>query len=84
MKKNTQWGVLILFGGGLALSVVLSQTQENLYLAQQLAEISGGLSLYFLLLLIIISMTEISARLLLLLLMPLCSPLQHLLTRLYF
>lgn len=64
-EKNTQWGVLILFGGGLALSAVLSQTEANLYLAQQLANLSAGLGLYALLLLIIlfiIFMTEISSN----------------------
>lgn len=64
-EKNTQWGVLILFGGGLALSAILSQTQANLFLAQQLASISEGLGLFWLLLLIvlfIIFMTEISSN----------------------
>lgn len=64
-EKNTQWGVLILFGGGLALSAILSQTGANLFLAQQLANLSEGLSLYWLLLaviLFIIFMTEISSN----------------------
>lgn len=64
-EKNTQWGVLILFGGGLALSAILSQTEANLFLAQQLASISEGLGLFWLLLLIIlfiIFMTEISSN----------------------
>lgn len=64
-EKNTQWGVLILFGGGLALSAILSQTGANLFLAQQLANLSEGLGLYWLLLLIIlfiIFMTEISSN----------------------
>lgn len=64
-EKNTQWGVLILFGGGLALSAILSQTEANLFLAQQLANLSEGLGLYWLLLLIIlfiIFMTEISSN----------------------
>lgn len=64
-EKNTQWGVLILFGGGLALSAILSQTGANLFLAQQLANMSEGLGLYWLLLaviLFIIFMTEISSN----------------------
>ena len=64
-EKNTQWGVLILFGGGLALSAILSQTQANLFLAQQLASISEGLGLFWLLLLVllfIIFMTEVSSN----------------------
>jgi sodium-dependent dicarboxylate transporter 2/3/5 len=64
-EKNTQWGVLLLFGGGLALSAILSQTQANLFLAQQLVTLSDGLNLYWLLLLIIlfiIFMTEISSN----------------------
>lgn len=64
-EKNTQWGILLLFGGGLALSAILSQTEANLFLAQQLAEFSSGFNLYWLLLLIvlfIIFMTEISSN----------------------
>lgn len=64
-ENNTQWGVLILFGGGLALSAVLSVTEANVFLAQQLASISDGLGLYWLLLLVIlfiIFMTEISSN----------------------
>jgi sodium-dependent dicarboxylate transporter 2/3/5 len=64
-ERNTQWGVLLLFGGGLALSAILSQTEANLFLAQQLADLSHGLNLYWLLLLIIlfiIFMTEISSN----------------------
>ena len=64
-ENNTQWGVLLLFGGGLALSAVLSATGANLYLAQQLEMLSAGLSLYWLLLLVIlfiIFMTEISSN----------------------
>jgi sodium-dependent dicarboxylate transporter 2/3/5 len=64
-EKNTQWGVLILFGGGLALSAILSQTGANLFLAQQLANMSEGLGLFWILLVVIlfiIFMTEISSN----------------------
>ncbi|MFT6113217.1 MAG: sodium-dependent dicarboxylate transporter 2/3/5 [Oleispira sp.] len=64
-ESNTQWGVLLLFGGGLALSAVLSATGANLFLAQQLEMLSAGLGLYWLLLLVIlfiIFMTEISSN----------------------
>lgn len=64
-EQNTQWGILLLFGGGLALSAVLSDTQANLFLAQQISELTAGLSLFALLLIIllfVIFMTEISSN----------------------
>ena len=64
-EKNTQWGVLILFGGGLALSAILSASQANVFLALQLADLSQGLGLFGLLLLVllfVIFMTEVSSN----------------------
>lgn len=64
-EKQTQWGVLILFGGGLALSAILSESQANLFLAQQLSNVGDYLNRYGLLLLVIlfvIFMTEISSN----------------------
>ena len=64
-EKNTQWGVLILFGGGLTLSAILSHSQANLYLAEQLAQLTQGIGLFALLwlvLIFVIFMTEISSN----------------------
>ena len=64
-EKNTQWGVLILFGGGLTLSAILSHSQANLYLAQQLAQLTQGIGIFALLwlvLIFVIFMTEISSN----------------------
>ncbi len=41
IDEGTDWGVLILFGGGLSLSEVLSQTGASLYLARM---VSSGVS----------------------------------------
>lgn len=64
-EKNTQWGVLILFGGGLALSSVLSETGANYFLASELSGFGNKLGVYGLLLvtlLFVIFMTEISSN----------------------
>ena len=41
INQNTDWGVLLLFGGGLTLSAILKQTGANAFLAEHL---SSGLS----------------------------------------
>ena len=64
-EKNTQWGVLILFGGGLTLSAILSHSHANLYLAEQLAQLTQGIGIFALLwlvLIFVIFMTEISSN----------------------
>ncbi|GAA6134568.1 DASS family sodium-coupled anion symporter [Oceaniserpentilla sp. 4NH20-0058] len=64
-EKQTQWGILLLFGGGLALSAILSETQANLFLANKIAYLADGIGLFWLLLLIlmfVIFMTEISSN----------------------
>jgi len=64
-EQSTQWGILLLFGGGLALSAILSSTEANLFLAQQISELTQGFSLFTLLLIIllfVIFMTEISSN----------------------
>ncbi len=43
LEREVQWGVLLLFGGGLALSVVLASTGTSAYLGQAvLAQLGGG------------------------------------------
>lgn len=41
INQNTDWGVLMLFGGGLTLSAILKQTGANAFLAEHL---SNGLA----------------------------------------
>ena len=44
IDRTTDWGVLILFGGGLCLSAVLKETQTSLFLGESLGQLlaSGG------------------------------------------
>lgn len=42
IEKNTDWGVLVLFGGGLCLSAILKETGSSLFLAQSLSALLGG------------------------------------------
>lgn len=42
IEKNTDWGVLVLFGGGLCLSAILKETGTSLFLAHNLSALLGG------------------------------------------
>ncbi|GAA5127517.1 DASS family sodium-coupled anion symporter [Luteolibacter yonseiensis] len=42
IDKGTDWGVLILFGGGITLSTILSQTGTSLYMARIFSDAVGG------------------------------------------
>lgn len=44
IDRTTDWGVLILFGGGLCLSAILKETQTSLFLGESLGQLlaSGG------------------------------------------
>ncbi len=42
IETTTDWGVLILFGGGLCLSAILKATGSSLFLGQSLGEIIGA------------------------------------------
>lgn len=44
-EKGTPWGVLLLFGGGLALGVVLKDTGASMYLARWVSSLVDGLPL---------------------------------------
>lgn len=44
LEKSTEWGVLILFGGGLTLSALLSKTGSSAFLADQLVNMFAGIS----------------------------------------
>lgn len=50
--KNTDWGVLLLFGGGITLSSVLMKTGAGHFLAAQMTELSAGHSTFFFLLIV--------------------------------
>ncbi|MEC8428578.1 MAG: SLC13 family permease [Pseudomonadota bacterium] len=64
-EKNTEWGVLLLFGGGITLSSVLSLTGASAFLADELVALFAGVSpLLFLALAVtlMIFLTEISSN----------------------
>lgn len=42
IEQTTDWGVLILFGGGLCLSAVLKETNTSLFLGQTIGELTGS------------------------------------------
>lgn len=48
IEQQTEWGVLILFGGGIALSAVLKETGTSLFLAQHITTIFAATSPLFL------------------------------------
>jgi len=50
IEQQTQWGVLLLFGGGLALSQVMAATGASLFLAQSLVQGLGNAPPWLLLL----------------------------------
>lgn len=65
IEQSTEWGVLLLFGGGLALSAVLQQSDASAWLGLNLAELIGGWPLVFLLgalLAFVVFLTEVSSN----------------------
>lgn len=50
--RNTDWGVLLLFGGGLTLSQLLQTTGAGAYLASQVTELASGHNIIILLLIL--------------------------------
>jgi len=42
IDKGTDWGVLLLFGGGITLSLVIGQTGASLFMARQFSELVAG------------------------------------------
>lgn len=58
--KNTDWGVLLLFGGGITLSTILIQTGAGKFLASQVAALGTGQSLIVLLLIISLFITMLT------------------------
>ncbi len=65
IEQSTEWGVLLLFGGGLALSAVLQESDASAWLGINLAELIGGWPLVFLigaLLAFVVFLTEVSSN----------------------
>lgn len=65
IEQSVDWGVVILFGGGIALSKVLSTTGTSLYLANGIRTLTDGwplLAFIFVLILFILFLTEISSN----------------------
>lgn len=65
IEKTTDWGVLLLFGGGLTLGLILKTTGTNAYIAEILSGALQGTHLLILLLALttfVVFMTEISSN----------------------
>lgn len=65
IAKGTDWGVLILFGGGLALSAILKDSGASLVLGKEVARIFGGFShivIIFVVCIFIIILTEFTSN----------------------
>lgn len=65
IQKSTEWGVLILFGGGLALSQVLLKSGASSALTQSLSQSLAGVSPFILILcmtLFIVFLTELTSN----------------------
>ena len=65
ISDNTDWGVLMLFGGGIALSVVMETTGASKVLGEQIAALVGGAPIFVIILVIstfIIFLTEFTSN----------------------
>jgi sodium-dependent dicarboxylate transporter 2/3/5 len=65
IESGADWGVLLLFGGGLTLSAMMQATGASHYLAEQVVTISDGMPLVVFLLMsaaLIIFLTEITSN----------------------
>ena len=65
VSENTEWGVLLLFGGGLTLSAILGQTGASFVLGNAVASVIGGLPkivVIFCVALFIIGTTEFTSN----------------------
>lgn len=65
IEKSVEWSVVILFGGGLTLSKVMSETGTSLYLANGIRSLTDGwplLAFILILILFILFLTEISSN----------------------
>lgn len=65
IERSADWGVLLLFGGGLTLSALLKTTGSSLYLAQSITSLLQGAPLILLLLAItafVVLLTEVASN----------------------
>ncbi|MEM7016708.1 MAG: DASS family sodium-coupled anion symporter [Pseudomonadota bacterium] len=65
IEKNTEWGVLLLFGGGLTLSAVLQTTGASEFLANLVGGALDGASIFWVLLAVatfVIFLTELTSN----------------------
>ncbi|MFK7851486.1 MAG: DASS family sodium-coupled anion symporter [Akkermansiaceae bacterium] len=65
LEEGTEWGVLLLFGGGLALSMILSQSGTSLFLARVLGGVIDNWPLWALVAAVVafvIFLTELSSN----------------------
>ena len=65
IEKTTDWGVLLLFGGGLALSAVLKVTGTSLFLAETLSGLlnhAGGLVTMLVVVTFVVFLTELASN----------------------
>lgn len=65
VQRTTEWSVLILFGGGIALSVILKETGTSLFLARCITSLTQGWPLFLMLLTVIafvIFLTELMSN----------------------
>ena len=65
IDRTTEWGVLLLFGGGLTLSTILSKTGASTFLANQLVGFTAGWPFFFLVgavVVFVIFLTELSSN----------------------
>ncbi len=56
IEKTTDWGVLILFGGGLTLSAILKATGTSIFLASSIADVFGNTDMAIFVLVVILFM----------------------------
>ena len=65
IEKTADWGVLILFGGGICLSNVLKQTGTSVFLANELSGMISHMGIFFIVLIIsvfVVFLTEFASN----------------------
>lgn len=65
IEKSADWGVLLLFGGGLTLSALLKETGTSLFLAQSISGLMEGAPMVFFVLVVagfVVMLTEIASN----------------------